>query len=283
MRVGLLKIIASLAVFATGAAAAAEEAPKSPWADKAELSYVLTGGNARSSSLGIANTLTWARGKDRLRFLGSALRAHATTITRRAVGAAGGGYAVVEDRVERLIAENYALGASYDRSVSKRGTLNAGLNWDRNRFTGVASRLVAVLGGGTVWLDSERSKLRTAYGLTVTSRKYISADRTWFGGFRASTDYEWKLSQTASLSGKAVLDEGFRDLSDWRGEMTNSLSAAVSKKLALEVGLRWLYAHRPAFEEIPLFHPDGSSAGGTVSRRRRRLDSFLTTSLVVNF
>ena len=262
--------------------AAAEESRKPAWMDKAEFSFVSTGGNAQSSSLGIANTLTRTWARDQLRLTANVLRAHGTTVTRRAVGAAGG-FAVVEDRAEQLVAENYALGALYDRSVSKRWTLNAGLSWDRNRFTGVASRLVAVLGGGTAWLDAERAKLRTAYGLTVTSRKYVSADRTSFVGFRATSDYERKLGPSAAVSGRLIFDEDFGDLADWRGEMVNSLSTAMSKRLALQVSVRWLYANRPAFEEIPLFGPDGSAAGSTVPVPLHKLDSFFTTSLCLNF
>ncbi len=278
--------LAGAAVFSLALAAsrleAAEETRKPAWMDKAEFSFVMTGGNAQSSSLGIANTLTRTWARDQIRLTANALRAHGTTITRRAVGATGG-FAVVEDRVEQLVAENYALGALYDRSVSKRWTFNAGLNWDRNRFAGVASRFVAVLGGGNVWFDAERAKLRSAYGLTVTSRKYVSADRTSFVGFRATSDYERKLGPSAALSGRLIFDEDFGDLADWRGETVNSLSAAMSKRLALQVSLRWLYANRPALEEIPLFAADGSFAGSTVPVRLHRLDTFFTTSLCVNF
>ena len=38
-----------------------------------------------------------------------------------------------------------------------------------------------------------------------------------------------------------------------------------------------------AFEEIPLFGPDGSFAGLTVPVRLHRLDTFFTTSRCVNF
>lgn len=259
-----------------------QDGRKLGWTDKAELSYLMTGGNAVSSTLGIRNTLirTWAN--DQIKILASAVRAHATTSSRRAVGTADL-FTVVEQKTERLVAENYVAGIQYDRRITNRWAANIGLGWDRNLFTGVESRLVAAAGAGTIWISKPKTKLKTNYDITYTTRKYVSAERSFHLGFRGSWDYEQKLIETTTLSGQFVFDESLRDMSDWRGDMINSVGVAMSKNLALKVSLRFLYANKPAQERLPLDAADGFPTGSTVLHSLRKLDTFITTSLVVNF
>jgi putative salt-induced outer membrane protein YdiY len=278
-RAAILPVLA-IGVFWT--TAPAQESRKLGWVDKAELSYLMTGGNAVTSTLGIRNSLvrTWAN--DLIEIQASAVRAHATTSSRRAVGTADE-FSIVEQRTERLVAENYQLAVQYDRRITDRWAANAGLSWDRNLFTGVESRLVAAAGAGTVWIATAKTKFKTNTNLTYTTRKYVSAARSFHIGFQGTWDFERKLTETTTLSGQFVLDESLKDMSDWRGDMVNSLGVAMSKNLALKVSVRLFYANKPARERVPLDTENGSPTGLTVLHSLQKLDTFVTTSLVVNF
>lgn len=275
-------ILAALAIAVLSTSARAQESRKLGWVDKAELSYLMTGGNAVTSTLGIRNTLvrTWAN--DLIKIQASAVRAHATTSNRRAVGTVDR-FSIVEERTERLVAENYQLAVQYDRRITDRWMANVGLSWDRNLFTGVESRLVAAMGAGTVWIATAKTKFRTNYYLTYTTRKYISAERSFLLGFQGTWDFEKKLTETTTLSGQLALDESLKDTEDWRGDMANSLGVAMSKNLALKVSLRLLYANKPARERVPLDTAEGSPTGLAVLHSLNKLDTVVTTSLVVNF
>lgn len=275
-------ILAVLALAVLWTTAQAQEARKLGWVDKAELSYLMTGGNAVTSTLGIRNTLirTWAN--DLIKIQASAVRAHATTSSRRAVGTADQ-FSIVEERTERPVAENYLVAVQYDRRITDRWMANIGLSWDRNLFTGVESRLVAAAGAGTVWIAAAKTKFKTNYNLTYTARKYVSADRSFLLGFQGVWDFEQKLTDTTTLGGQFTLDESLKDTSDWRGDMVNSLGVAMSKNLALKVSLRLLYANKPAREKVPLDTEDGLPTGLAVFHSLHKLDTLFTTSLVVNF
>jgi len=275
-------ILAALAVGASWASVEGQDARAIGWADKAELSYLMTGGNAVTSTLGISNILirTWAN--DQIKFQVSAVRAHATTSTRRAVGTADR-FSIAEEKSKQLVAENYFADLQYDRKISDRWSAAIGLGWDRNRFSGVESRFVAAAGAQTVWIAAAKTKFKTDYHVTWTARKYISAEQSTFLGFRGTWDFEQKLTETTTLSSQLLVDESLKDLADWRGDMVNALGVAMSKNLALKVSLRLLYANKPAQEKIPLDSAEGISTGLTVLHGLKKLDSIVTTSLVVNF
>ncbi|MGQ9801181.1 MAG: hypothetical protein ACUVRL_05915 [Candidatus Saccharicenans sp.] len=72
-------------------------------------------------------------------------------------------------------------------------------------------------------------------------------------------------------------------MKDWRFDWTNSLTATVSRSIALKVSYKMLYAHLPATTFLPLFDNLGVPTGLTVPYSLKKLDSFFTTSLVINF
>lgn len=280
-------LFGALAIFVLGPAAGlAQEAPKQglfgPWQATAEVSYVVTGGNTATSafSLGTSFTRKWA--KDTLLFKGFVLNSDATTTGRTAQGTETD-FEVIVTKTTRKVAESYLLAGQYDRRISKKLAGQAGLSWDRNRFAGIDDRTIMTAGLGFACIEKPRTQLKTSAGLTYTFRRYVGQDWESFGGLRFTLNAEQKIFEASSFSSVFVFDENLKDAPDWRFDWTNSLTATLSKRIALKVSLRSLYAHQPALQEIPLFDLLGEPTGLNVSVPLKNLDLFFTTSIVINF
>ena len=276
---------AALALLAPAILTAQDAANKGllgPWKATAEVSYVVTSGNTSTSafSLGTSFTRKWAN--DSLLFKSYILRSNATTTTRTARGTEID-FDIIENRVERLVAENYLLAGQYDRRVSKKLAAQAGMSWDRNRFAGVDDRVILTMGFGYAWVEAKRTTIKTDAGLTYTWRQYVNQDTMSFGGLRFNLSAVQKVLDNSSLSTQFIFDENLKKMTDWRFDWTNSVTASISKSLALKTSFRTIYTHLPALQGLPLFDLEGLPTGLTVFVPLKRLDTFLTTSIVINF
>ena len=253
-----------------------------PWVATAELSYVVTGGNTSTSALSFGTSFSRKWTNDTLLFKSYVLKSNATTTTRTARGTETD-FDVLEQSVTRKVAENYILAGQYDRRISKKLLGQAGASWDRNRFAGIDDRLIATLGFGYAWLEKPRTQVKTSLGVTYTLRQFVGLDWESFGGLRFSVTADRKLFESSSFSSAFILDENLKDTPDWRFDWANSVTASLSKSLALKVSLRTLYTHQPALQGLPLFDLVGDPTGLTVFVPLKKLDTFLTTSIVINF
>lgn len=276
--------LAALGVcFLTDPARAEGDEPKLGWANTAELSYVLTSGNSKSNTFGFKDVLThqWERALLTLRAEG--IRAESTDIQRRAIGSPAS-FVVIETEDKRLSAERYYLGGQYDRKITDRFFWYAGANWERNRPAGIDNRYIVAGGVGNIWLNRDDMKLRTDYAGTLTrEEETASGVESEFIGVRLSSDFLWKISESTTYQNRFILDDNLEETSDWRADMTNSLSVSMSKALALKVGLQWLYRNEPAMTAVALENPPGTLTGQTVLVQLDELDTIFTTSLVMNF
>ncbi len=253
-----------------------------PWVATAELSYVVTGGNTSTSALSFGTSFSRKWTNDTLLFKSYVLKSNATTTTRTARGTETD-FDVLEQSVTRKVAENYILAGQYDRRISKKLLGQAGASWDRNRFAGIDDRLIATLGFGYAWIEKPRTQIKTSAGVTYTLRQFVGQDWESFGGLRFSVTADKKLFENSSFSSAFILDENLKDTPDWRFDWANSVTASLSKSLALKVSLRTLYTHQPALQGLPLFDLVGDPTGLTVFVPLKKLDTFLTTSIVINF
>jgi len=252
------------------------------WKATAELSFVLTGGNSATSAFSLGNTFKRSWERDALTVKTYILSSRATTVTRTAQGTETD-FIVLEEKTRRLVAENFIISGLYDHRLSKKVVLQLGLGWDRNRFAGLAGRVIITAGTGYAWVETKRTTFKTDGGFTYTLRKYFSQAASSFAGFRAIATFEQKILDTSAFASQIVFDENLRKTVDWRYDWTNSVTASISKSLALKTSLRLLYAHLPANEAVPLFDPLGNPTGLTVPVPLKKLDSYFTTSIVLNF
>jgi putative salt-induced outer membrane protein YdiY len=253
-----------------------------PWAATAEVSYVVTGGNTSTSALSLGTTFSRKWTKDSLHFKGYILTSNATTTSRTAQGTEDD-FDVLTTETTRKVAENYILAGQYDRAVTDGLQGQAGLSWDRNRFAGVENRVIVTTGFGYDWVNKKRTQLKTSAGLTYTMRQYVGHDPESFAGFRLSVNGDQKILDSSSLSTLFIFDDNLNKAPDWRFDWANSATASISKALALKVILRTLYTNVPALQSLPLIDDLGQPTGLTVPYPLKKLDMFLTTSLVINF
>lgn len=286
-RVRMVAVLALAAAF-LALPSAAEEGKKVGWTSTAELSYVQVSGNAEASTWGFAdkNVRTWENASLTLKAGG--LRAESTTFVRYNVGTVEDPI-VREDKNTDLTGESYYAGAQYDRKITGRLFWNAFAGWDRNRFAGIDNRYQAGGGLTNVWRDEEKVKFRTDYAVTYTKREDVVDDPTRddrYAGVRFSWDFQRKLGEATTLGNTLVLDDNVSDTSDWRGDMLNSISVAMTKRLALKASLRSVYYNRPAVELVPT-DLDGDGVppfeGDAVPAELEKLDTTFTTSLVINW
>lgn len=254
------------------------------WKNSSELSFVRTGGNAESSTLGISTTVTRSWERTELKIEAGGIRTRTTRFERIAVGTESD-YRIKETSDSEVSAENYQARIRVDRRFLERTSVFVQSGWTRNTFAGIRHRLVNVTGVSTRWLDRERQRLRTAYGLTHTVERDVVPDPDDSGrflGLRLSADYWLKVTGNTEWSSNLVVDGNGAEPSDLRADWVNSLSVAMNEHLGLKTSLRTTFDNEPALARLPLRSPGGED-GGSVLVRRERVDRVFTVALVVSF
>lgn len=262
-----------------------DDDPPSGWSGSAELTFVDTGGNSETTTLGFGASLLHAWENARLTLETTGLRAESGATTRRAVGTPGD-FQIIERSTTQVTAENYLVRAGYDRDVREDFFWFSGLTWERNDFAGFSSRLSGVGGVGNRWIDRADSHWKTTYGLTWTSQDDLVEDPSVsneFAGLRLTSDYGRRLTATTDWASLLVIDQSLDDTGDLRADLTYSLAVSLSERLALKVSLQLLWDNQPALGEIDLEAPDGTPTGDVVTYELDDLDTVLRTALVVKF
>lgn len=273
----LLLLCAAVPALSKPGRAGAQE-PEKGWKDKAELTFVMTGGNSTASTLGFKNTLdhSWSNGSFQLSAGG--VRTRTGTVTRAATGTPDN-YRITETNDERTTAESYFVKSRLDRNLSEHSFLFAGAGWDRNTFAGVDNRYGFVAGGGRSWFDEDTRKLKTDVGLTYTIQDDVVEDPDTDSGFlgvRGSYDYFRSLTGTTDFSSVLVADQNLKETADFRADWTNSVAVAMSERLALKTSFQVLYDKAPALVAVPL-------GDGQVLTPLGKVDTVFTVAIVASF
>ncbi len=278
----------TLGVALTGVALLASANPVSAqdsgftWQNATELSFVATGGNASSSTLGLKASLT---GSDDLNTFKLDLGGVRGETGFRELAATGtpASFTVTETTRSELTAESYFARARADRSFGVVYGFG-GVGWDRNTFAGVQNRYAFVTGAGRDWSTAEDTRFKTDLGLTYTIQKDVDpapdADEG-FGGIRLSVDAQRPLSATTTFASVLVVDENLENTDDLRADWTNSLSVSLSERLALKTSLQLLMDNQPSLLAVPLLDGGGTPSGTTVLTPGDKVDSILTLTLVI--
>jgi len=252
------------------------------WTNATELSFVSTGGNASSSTLGLKAALTAAGEANTFKFEAGGVRGETTFRSLTATGTPTS-FTVGETTNSELTAENYFARGRYDRSF---GTVYGfgGTGWDRNTFAGVQNRYAFVTGVGNAWTDTETARFKTDVGATYTIQKDVDpapgAD-DGFGGIRLSVDAMRQLSETTNFTSMLIVDENMEDTEDLRADWINSLAVSLSDRLELKTSLQLLFDNQPSLLSVPLFDTGGNPVGSDVLSPGDKTDRILTLTLVI--
>ena len=248
------------------------------WKDVAELTFVLTSGNATSSSLGFKNTADYTWPNAAFQLSAGGVRTRSGTVTRTATGSPSN-FTVSETTDTKTTAESYFLKGRLDRNLSEALFAFGGAGWDRNTFAGVNNRYAFVGGAGRAWFAEDTRRLKTDLGLTYTIQddvvKNPEVDDS-FLGIRASYDYLRKLTDNTEFTSVLVADQNLNETSDLRTDWTNSLAVAMSDRLALKTSYQLLYDKTPALVAVPL-------GDGEVLVPLGKVDGVFTVAIVASF
>jgi putative salt-induced outer membrane protein YdiY len=286
MRYPIINILV-LVVFASvsiAPAVAQEDEKELGWFYSAELGYVLAAGNAESTSLNLGGSVRRAWERSGWLLEGTALRAETTTRTRSAVGTSQDDFTIQDQSASELTAENYFVGTRYDRMLSGNWYAFGSGSWLRNTFAGIDARYTVVGGVGNVWVDTEKQRFSTDYGLTYTDQTDVienPALSNSYAGFMLGYDYWRQLTSTTDFSSQLFFNDSFSDTDNWRFNWLNSIQVSISQSLALKASLLLLYNNQPALEAISLENPPGTPTGETVLVELDELDTYFTLALVL--
>jgi putative salt-induced outer membrane protein YdiY len=276
-------MLVSLVFTAIGVRAQDEE-KKYGWFFTAELTSVVTSGNAESSTFGLSSTLRRALERSELKIDGGAIRTESALKTRTAIGTLTD-FDIEEIERREKTAEAYFLRGMYNRSVTKHFTIFGGVDWLRNPFAGTDSRFLMAAGAGHIVADSDRTRFRTNYSVTYTFEEDVVENPfapTKFAGLRFAYDFWRQLSPSTQLTSDLTIDWNLDTTDDVRALFNVGLPITVSKKLAFKPSLNLLWRNVPALTEVPLFDSGGTDTGDVVLVPLEDLDMIFKVALVVS-
>ena len=278
-RQGLVLLAFTIATASAGPARAQDPIT---WESSTELSLVATGGNSSSSTLGLKAALAGTKAANVFKIELGGIRSSVGQTTRTATGTPGS-YTVHETTISQVTAENYFAKGRYDRKFTQAFGF-AGAGWDRNTFAGIQNRYALVAGVGRSFVDGETGHFKADIGATYTIQKDVDPTpgaKEGFGGVRLTVDAARKLSATTDFTSALAVDENLQTTDDVRADWTNSISVALSRKLALKTSVQLLFDNLPSLLSVPLVDGTGTPTGATVTTPGDELDRILTLTLVI--
>jgi hypothetical protein len=264
-------------------AASGEDEARRRWVFEGELTAVLSQGNSVATTLGFGATVRRRWSKDALRFEAGGVRVETGRVSRRAVGTPDA-FSVERDVDTEKTAEASFLRGRYDRTLGDRVFVYGGADWLRNTFSGIESRLLLALGGGTQWADGDVTRFSTNYAFTYTFEEDVVENpflQTDFAGVRVGWELWRRVSESSQFESVLVSDLNLQEGDDLRLDLTNSLQVAINDVIALKPSLQLLWRNQPALTEVPLFTADGVATGSSVQAPLRKLDTLFRMALVL--
>lgn len=303
--------------------ASAQDTPKEPpklgWSNSTDLSLVLTAGNSAAQTWGFSDKLKHVWKEARFEFEANVVRSD-TADDRFFLVAPGLEFPVGGAPADpptslvtpdpKLDVANYLVRGSYERNITPRFFWNTGASWDRNDDAGILNRYILFAGVGNTWVDHERRRFTTSYGLSYTDREEEKPDPEKdrrFAGARFGWAYMERVTEATTFDNTFETNVNLSDPGDYSINTTSALTVSVVSHVSLKVSLQWLYENEPALESdldviayVDVIDPDGIpgsgdesfrtlSSGdsklviGSADARKDRLDTIFRTALVIRF
>ena len=145
-----------------------------------------------------------------------------------------------------LTAERYLLSGRAVRALSERWEVFGGLAAEKDVFAGYDLQLMVTAGATYKALIGPKHFLSFDGGLTYTDENRIdpNPDESFLGAM-LGLDYEFKITDSASLSQALLFLPNFDDTDDWRLRSETALTAAINSWLALKLGYEVRYRNQP--------------------------------------
>jgi len=217
-------IAAVLMSFAAQALAQEAAAPKK-WKDAAELSYVQTSGNSKTSTMAGKNLFNYDWEKAALEVVAGGLG----TKSR-----------------DTVTAEQYNLSEKVSWKFSGRNYTFEKVAAEKNRFAGIMSRYDLGVGIGRTLIDRPEDKMFAEVGGGYIFEDRLRSDNESFGTYRAYSKYIRNLSATANASQDFEYLGNMQDSKGYRMNAETALVASISTHFSLKAAYVWKYSNSPA-------------------------------------
>jgi putative salt-induced outer membrane protein len=209
---------------------AAPPPPPPRWERKAELSFVSTGGNTDTQSLGLGASVVFRPPKW-------------TTEARTAF---------VRNETDSMeTAKSWIFDFREARALSERAEVFGRYGYLTDRFAGIEHRNTIDGGVGYKLLLGPVHTLRVDGGLGYTSEGRVTGESQSFALVNIGSAYKWQFSKTADLTDSAVLTESLENHDEWRFTNAIALSAALTRIFSLKLSndLKFNNSPVPGFEK----------------------------------
>lgn len=281
-RLSLCVISAFLLVVLAAPAFAQEEPQEEPernWSNGAELSYVVSSGNADTSSLGLRNVYEYKWATASLLFESGWVRA-ASGDDRFAVGTADD-FEIITPPMELDNNRLYSK-LRYQRDFNPR--LYWYGSWDtmRDEPANINRQFVLSGGVGKNWIERDELTFRTNWGFNYTLEDLDLEGENDFVGYRLYYSVSAQVVESTRVDSELTFDGSLETGNDIRTDWYNSVTVSITDTVALKAGLRLLYRNLPALEDIDLENDVGLVIGEIILPKEK-LDTTFSTSLVINF
>ncbi|WP_285570330.1 DUF481 domain-containing protein [Geothrix limicola] len=265
------------------------EPPKSPWSDKAALSYVAVAGNATSQTLGFSNEYKYTWSNATFAFNLGGVRAAATTVDRAASGPSLDAATITETRTTKTSTESYFTNLRYDHKLSEQLQWFGSAGWERNIPAGLEGRYAVIAGLGHWWIKADRTKFFTDAGVGYTKETPLLSqpgEDESFATFRLGAKLEQKVYEASLFTSELAVSDSFKDSQNYLAVWRNAFTTTLSSRLALKVGYDVTYKNKPAFVGVDVVQTPVATPPvvlGQVPFQLKKTDTVFTTSLVITF
>jgi len=269
-----------LAAVLTAAPALAQDEERQLGAtNSTELGLVVTSGNSNTTNFNVRNLFAYNWEQADLDWEFGILRASSDD-DRFAVGTEND-FDVIEPDAEPDNERIYT-NLRYLRNINPRFFWYGRLFADRDQPADIDYRFTPSVGAGNTWADREGLKLLTGYGLSYTAEKLTLEGERNFAGYQLFYNLDLQATTSTSVESNLTFDGSLEEGNDFRFDWLNGVGVSISETIALKASVRLVYRNSPALEEIDLENGAGIVIGEVVVPKKK-LDTALTTSLVISF
>jgi putative salt-induced outer membrane protein len=212
------------------APAAAPPPPPPRWERKAEMSFVSTGGNTDTQTLGLGASVVFRPPKW-------------TTEARTAF--------VHSEADDVDTAKSWVVDFREARALTDRLEAFGRYGYLMDRFAGIDDRNTIDGGLGYKLLVGPVHTLRVDGGLGYTHESRVTGESQSFALVNVGSAYKWQISQTADITDSAIITQSLQDHDAWRFTNAFAVSAAMTRVLSLKLShdIKFNNSPVPGFEK----------------------------------
>jgi len=202
--------------------------PPPLWSGSAELSYLSTSGNTRTSSIGAGLEVDYKPAPWSVIFKAAYLRASTD---------------------DETTAEQLSGSLKGIRDLTPHVDVFVGGGYLRNRFAGIRSLINGEGGAGYKLLVGPVHTLRAEAGVGYSHEDQLIGENRSYASARAGLGYKWQFSQAAAFTNDASYLRDLSDSSNWIFSEKAAITAALTSLFSLKASYTLLYNNEP----VPTF------------------------------